>query len=115
MSEIIVDVILYPKAAALLLIVLFVSIWLAYYCIHLKHNVGRILGTYHSSYIAYSTCIIGWILSNAYFHTNFLPDLGSHVGVIMARVANIATSLAFCFAYYFSCQLSAEQLSLIHI
>ncbi|MCS0377671.1 quorum-sensing autoinducer 1 sensor kinase/phosphatase LuxN [Vibrio diabolicus] len=101
--------ILYPKATALLLIVLLVFIWLIYYCIQLTNKEEKILGTYHFSYIAYSACIIGWIISNAYFHTNFLPKLGADFGIVMARVANITSSLAFCFAYYFSCQLSAEQ------
>lgn len=103
------DTILHAKTITLLATVAVVLFWLTYYCYRLKQKNKMIWGTYHSSYIAYSCCIIAWISSNTYFHTNWLVKFGIDRAIFMAELANIAASLAFVFAYYFSCQLSAEQ------
>lgn len=103
------DPILYPKAITLIAAVAMVLVWLTYYCYRLKQKNEVIFGTHHASYIAYSSCIIAWIGSNAYFHTDWLVELGVNRAIFMAEIANISASLAFVFAYYFSCQLSAEQ------
>ncbi|MBR9873708.1 MAG: hybrid sensor histidine kinase/response regulator [Vibrionaceae bacterium] len=100
---------LYPKAITLYVTIAAVLLWLLYYCYRLKNRNERVLGTYHAPYIAYSVCIIIWISSNAYFHTDLLVKLGSEGGVFMAKLANIASFFSFAFAYYFSCQLLAEQ------
>lgn len=100
---------LYPKAITLFATVAVVLVWLLYYCYRLKQKNEVILGSYHAPYIAYSTCIIIWISSNAYFHTDLLPQLGSEGGIFMAKLANLASFFAFAFAFYFSCQLAAEQ------
>ncbi|MDW3138443.1 hybrid sensor histidine kinase/response regulator, partial [Vibrio sp. 1288] len=100
---------LYPKAITLFATVAVVLVWLLYYCYRLKQKNEVILGSYHAPYIAYSTCIIIWISSNAYFHTDLLPLLGSEDGIFMAKLANLASFFAFAFAFYFSCQLAAEQ------
>ncbi|MDG2676514.1 histidine kinase dimerization/phospho-acceptor domain-containing protein, partial [Vibrio parahaemolyticus] len=100
---------LYPKAITLFATVAVVLVWLLYYCYRLKQKNEVILGSYHAPYIAYSTCIIIWISSNAYFHTDLLPLLGSEGGIFMAKLANLASFFAFAFAFYFSCQLAAEQ------
>ncbi|PQJ59253.1 hybrid sensor histidine kinase/response regulator [Vibrio jasicida] len=103
------ETIIYAKAITLLATVAVVFMWLIYYCFRLKQKNEVIFGTHHAPYIAYSVCIIAWISSNAYFHTELLPDLGPDVGIFMAKFANLASFFAFAFAYYFSCQLSAEQ------
>ncbi len=100
---------LYPKAITLFATVAVVLVWLLYYCYRLKQKNEVILGSYHAPYIAYSTCIIIWISSNAYFHTDLLHLLGSEGGIFMAKLANLASFFAFAFAFYFSCQLAAEQ------
>lgn len=100
---------LYPKAITLFATVAVVLVWLLYYCYRLKQKNEVILGSYHAPYISYSTCIIIWISSNAYFHTDLLPLLGSEGGIFMAKLANLASFFAFAFAFYFSCQLAAEQ------
>ncbi|HCE3662066.1 TPA: response regulator [Vibrio parahaemolyticus] len=100
---------LYPKSITLFATVAVVLVWLLYYCYRLKQKNEVILGSYHAPYIAYSTCIIIWISSNAYFHTDLLPLLGSEGGIFMAKLANLASFFAFAFAFYFSCLLAAEQ------
>ncbi len=100
---------LYPKAITLYVTVAAVLLWLIYYCYRLKNRKERVLGTHHAPYIAYSACIIIWIGSNAYFHTELLVKFGSEGGIFMAKLANLASFFSFAFAYYFSCQLLAEQ------
>ncbi|EKO3912007.1 hybrid sensor histidine kinase/response regulator [Vibrio metschnikovii] len=109
MLDINLGAILYAKAITLLATVAMVLAWLTYYCYRLKQKNALIWGTYHVPYIAYSICIIAWISSNAYFHTDLLPELGASVAVLVAKLANLASLFAFAFAYYFSCQLAAEQ------
>ncbi|HHC7310517.1 TPA: response regulator [Vibrio campbellii] len=103
------EAIVYAKAITLLATVAVVMMWLFYYCYRLKQKNDVIFGTHHAAYIAYSVCIIAWISSNAYFHTDLLPELGASAGMFMAKFANLASFFAFAFAYYFSCQLAAEQ------
>ena len=103
------EAIVYAKAITLLATVAVVMMWLFYYCYRLKQKNEVIFGTHHAAYIAYSVCIIAWISSNAYFHTDLLPELGASAGMFMAKFANLASFFAFAFAYYFSCQLAAEQ------
>lgn len=105
------EAIIYAKAITLLATVAVVVVWLIYYCYRLKQKNDAILGTHHVPYIAYSVCIVAWISSNAYFHTDLLPELGTSAGVFVAKFANLASFFAFAFAYYFSCQLAAEQRS----
>ncbi|MEX3072860.1 response regulator [Vibrio alginolyticus] len=100
---------LYPKAITLYITLATVLMWLLYYCHRLKDRKERVWGTHHAPYIAYTSCIIIWIGSNAYFHTDLLMILGSDNAVLMARLANLASFFSFAFAYYFSCQLLAEQ------
>ncbi|UYI46068.1 hybrid sensor histidine kinase/response regulator [Vibrio natriegens] len=100
---------LYPKAITLYVTIATVLLWQLYYCYRLKNRNERVLGTHHAPYIAYSVCIIIWIGSNAYFHTDLLVNFGSEGGVFMAKLANLASFFSFAFAYYFSCQLLAEQ------
>ncbi|AXT71203.1 hybrid sensor histidine kinase/response regulator [Vibrio sp. dhg] len=100
---------LYPKAITLYVTIAAVLLWQLYYCYRLKSRSERVLGTHHAPYIAYSACIIIWIGSNAYFHTDLLVNFGSEGGVFMAKLANLASFFSFAFAYYFSCQLIAEQ------
>ncbi|WP_329351346.1 hybrid sensor histidine kinase/response regulator [Vibrio natriegens] len=100
---------LYPKAITLYVTIAAVLLWQLYYCYRLKSRNERVLGTHHAPYIAYSACIIIWIGSNAYFHTDLLVNFGSEGGVFMAKLANLASFFSFAFAYYFSCQLLAEQ------
>lgn len=100
---------LYPKAITLYVTIAAVLLWQLYYCYRLKSRSERVLGTHHAPYIAYSACIIIWIGSNAYFHTDLLVNFGSEGGVLMAKLANLASFFSFAFAYYFSCQLLAEQ------
>lgn len=68
--------ILYAKTITLLATIAVVVVWLTYYCYRLKQKSKMIWGTYHASYIAYSCCIIAWIVSNTYFHTNWLVKFG---------------------------------------
>ena len=98
----------YAKAITLFAAATAVVIWLAYYCYHLKKQHLTIKGTYHVPYIAYSFCVIFWISTNAYFHTDYLVRLGPSFAVLVAKLANLASSLAFVSAYYFSCQLLAS-------
>ncbi|MFA0011892.1 response regulator [Vibrio lentus] len=103
------EAIVYAKAITLLATVAIVVMWLLYYCYRLKLKNEAIAGTHHVAYIAYSVCIVAWISSNAYFHTDLLPELGASTAVLAAKFANLASFFAFAFAYYFSCQLAAEQ------
>ncbi|PML47383.1 hybrid sensor histidine kinase/response regulator [Vibrio lentus] len=103
------EAIVYAKAITLLATVAVVVMWLLYYCYRLKLKNEAIAGTHHVAYIAYSVCIVAWISSNAYFHTDLLPQLGASMAVLAAKFANLASFFAFAFAYYFSCQLAAEQ------
>ncbi|OXX40707.1 hybrid sensor histidine kinase/response regulator [Vibrio sp. V07_P2A8T137] len=102
--------ILYPKAITLITAVAMVLVWLTYYCYRLKQKNEVIWGTHHLPYIAYSICIVAWISSNAYFHTDLLPILGASVAVFMAKLANLASFSAFAFACYFSYRLLPDQL-----
>ncbi|NOH33914.1 quorum-sensing autoinducer 1 sensor kinase/phosphatase LuxN [Vibrio chagasii] len=103
------EAIVYAKAITLLATVAVVVMWLLYYCYCLKQKGKNIAGTHHVPYIAYSVCIVAWISSNAYFHTDLLSELGASAAVFAAKFANLASCFAFAFAYYFSCQLAAEQ------
>nr|MBF4232304.1 hybrid sensor histidine kinase/response regulator [Vibrio anguillarum] len=102
--------ILYPKAITLITAVAMVLVWLTYYCYRLKQKNEVIWGTHHLPYIAYSICIVAWIGSNAYFHTDLLPILGASSAVFMAKLANLASFSAFAFACYFSYRLLPDQL-----
>ncbi|QIL86891.1 hybrid sensor histidine kinase/response regulator (plasmid) [Vibrio sp. HDW18] len=103
------EALIYAKAITLLATVAIVAVWLIYYCYRLKQKNEAIIGTHNLPYIAYSVCIVAWIASNAYFHTDLLPELGAAAGIFAAKFANLASFFAFAFAYYFSCQLAAEQ------
>ncbi|MFA0231718.1 hybrid sensor histidine kinase/response regulator, partial [Vibrio sp. 10N.261.45.A7] len=103
------EALIYAKAITLLGTVAVVVMWLFYYCYRLKQKNEAIAGTHHAPYIAYSICIVAWISSNAYFHTDLLPELGASAAVFAAKFANLASFFAFAFAYYFSCKLAAEQ------
>ncbi|MGL5654664.1 MAG: hybrid sensor histidine kinase/response regulator, partial [Vibrio sp.] len=103
------EALIYAKAITLLATVAIVAVWLIYYCYRLKQKNEAIIGTHNMPYIAYSVCIVAWIASNAYFHTDLLPELGAAAGIFAAKFANLASFFAFAFAYYFSCQLAAEQ------
>ncbi|KPL97243.1 hybrid sensor histidine kinase/response regulator [Vibrio splendidus] len=103
------EAIVYAKAITLLATVAIVVMWLLYYCYRLRQKNKVIIGTHHAPYIAYSICIVAWICSNAYFHTDLLPELGASAAVYAAKLANLASFCAFAFAYYFSCKLAAEQ------
>ncbi|MGP8307650.1 hybrid sensor histidine kinase/response regulator [Vibrio sp. YIC-376] len=100
---------LYPKAITLYATVAVVLFWLLYYCYRLRKRNEAVFGSHHAPYIAYSSCIILWISSNAYFHTDLLVIFGSKGGIFMAKLANLASFFSFAFAYYFSCHLLAEQ------
>jgi two-component system autoinducer 1 sensor kinase/phosphatase LuxN len=100
---------LYPKAIALYATIAIVLFWLLYYCHRLRKRNEVVFGSHHAPYIAYSSCIIVWISSNAYFHTDLLVIFESEGGIIMAKLANLASFFSFAFAYYFSCSLLAEQ------
>ncbi|KIV01877.1 hypothetical protein SZ09_23500, partial [Vibrio parahaemolyticus] len=100
---------LYPKAITLFATAAVGLVWLLYYCYRLTPKNEVVLGSYHAPFTAYSTCIIIWISSNAYFHTDLLTLLGSEGGIFMANLANLASFFAFAFAFYFSCQLAAVQ------
>ncbi|MGB5802736.1 MAG: hybrid sensor histidine kinase/response regulator [Vibrio anguillarum] len=102
--------ILYPKAITLITAVAMVLVWLTYYCYRLKQKNEVIWGTHHLPYIAYSICIVAWIGSNAYFHTDLLPILGASSAVFMAKLANLASFSAFAFACYFSYRLLPDHL-----
>lgn len=103
------EAVIHAKAITLLATVAVVVMWLLYYCYRLKQKNEVIAGTHHAPYIAYSVCIVAWISSNAYFHSDLLPDLGTSAAILTAKIANLASFFAFAFAYYFSCQLAAEQ------
>ncbi|MBF4223109.1 hybrid sensor histidine kinase/response regulator, partial [Vibrio anguillarum] len=75
-----------------------------------KQKNEVIWGTHHLPYIAYSICIVAWIGSNAYFHTDLLPILGASSAVFMAKLANLASFSVFAFACYFSYRLLPDQL-----
>ncbi|MFA0071347.1 hybrid sensor histidine kinase/response regulator, partial [Vibrio breoganii] len=94
------EAIIYAKAITLLATVAVVVLWLLYYCYRLKQKSEVIAGTHHAPYIAYSICIVAWISSNAYFHTDWLPELGAPAAVFAAKFANLASFFAFAFAYY---------------
>lgn len=102
------EAIFYAKAITLLATVAVVVMWLFYYCYRLKQKNEVIAGTHHVAYITYSICIITWISSNAYFHTDLLTELGPTAAIFAAKLANLSSFLAFAFAYYFSCQIAAE-------
>ncbi|MFA0438474.1 hybrid sensor histidine kinase/response regulator [Vibrio sp. 10N.286.49.C2] len=108
MFDINLEALIYAKAIVLLMTVAVVVIWLLYYCYRLKQQNEVMLGTHHVTYIAYSVCIVAWISSNAYFHTDLLPMFGASAAVFAAKFANLASFFAFAFAYYFSCQLAAQ-------
>jgi two-component system, autoinducer 1 sensor kinase/phosphatase LuxN len=110
MFDINLESIFYPKAITLLVTVAMVLVWLTYYCYRLKQTNKVFWGTHHVPYIAYSSCIVVWISSNAYFHTDLLPVLGNSAAVFMAKLANLASFSSFAFACYFSYQLLPKQL-----
>ncbi|MCG7498106.1 hybrid sensor histidine kinase/response regulator [Vibrio sp. Of7-15] len=58
-------------------------------------------------YVLYSICIMGWILSNAYFQSGLLVYFGESGAIVMSLVANLASFFAFSCAYRFSCRLAS--------
>ncbi|NAX22017.1 hybrid sensor histidine kinase/response regulator [Vibrio sp. V39_P1S14PM300] len=98
-----------PKSVTLLTVIAIILVWLGYYCLKLKQKGEAVFGSYHLPYIAYSVCIVFWILSNCYFHTDLLVTSGKTMGIYMARFANLASYFAFAFAFYFTCSLTAMQ------
>ncbi|MGY3569423.1 hybrid sensor histidine kinase/response regulator [Vibrio paucivorans] len=109
MLSAIVSPMLYPKALILIATGLSVLVWLAYYWVSLKKANRHSLTSYQLPYLCYSICIMLWIFSNAYFHTDFLVTSGQNKAVFFAKFANLASYFAFAFAFYFSCRLLSNQ------
>ncbi|MCW8334351.1 hybrid sensor histidine kinase/response regulator [Vibrio paucivorans] len=108
MTESLITHMLYPKAIILMLASCLVLTWVSFFCRSLYSDRGsKSIGDY-TFYIIYTIGLFFWILSNAYFHTGFLPLYSNEVATIMAIFANISAYIAFAAAYVFSCRLRAS-------
>ncbi|NOH63044.1 hybrid sensor histidine kinase/response regulator [Vibrio sp. RE88] len=99
------DQVLYPKAIVLIIAALTLLIWAVYFCSALIKRYGKASIRLYSYYLSYMAGLFVWILSNSYFHTDFLKEFGSHVAVNMAIIANLSALIAFASAYLFSAKL----------
>lgn len=97
--------ILYPKAIVLLLTALLVFVWAGFFCYSLNKRFGTKSVKSYGYYITYTWGLFVWILSNAYFHTGYLVELGEKTAVIMAIIANVSALFAFASAYQFTVKL----------
>ncbi|MDD1781159.1 response regulator [Enterovibrio sp. ZSDZ35] len=96
-------------AILLVSIALFVMLWASYFVIALTKKRSGLSPPLYVPYTLYTMFISVWILSNAYFQSYLLVETSRAVALWMAMIANIASGLAFCFAYLFSCRLRSEQ------
>ncbi|MGF1694597.1 response regulator [Vibrio lamellibrachiae] len=115
MFDTLIAPLLYPKALTLIGISFLILIWVGYFLYSLRSrsrslqepSSGNKANTFRF-YVFYSIGLFFWIISNAYFHTDFLVIFSAEVAVFMAILANISAFLGFTFAFLFSCQLRAE-------
>lgn len=98
----------YPKALLLLAIFFAVFAWLFYFLRSLKNEGVNVFQSIDFPYVLYSVCVMGWILSNAYFQSGLLTYFGESAAVAMSLIANLASFFAFSCAYSFSCRLSSS-------
>lgn len=97
--------VLYPKAIILIIAALTLLLWAVYFCSALIKRYGKASIRLYSYYIYYMAGLFVWILSNSYFHTDFLKEFGGHVAVNIAIIANLSALIAFASAYLFSAKL----------
>lgn len=97
--------IFYPKALMLLFTAALVLVWAGFFCFSLSRRFGAKSLKSYGYYISYSLGLFVWILSNAYFHTGYLVELGEKVAVTMAIIANLSALFAFASAYQFTVKL----------
>lgn len=108
MFDVLIAPLLYPKALVLIGISLLILGWVGYFLYSLNNNTNSSKTKTFRFYVIYSVGLFFWILSNAYFHTDFLVLFPNDVAVFMAIFANLSAFLAFTFAFLFSCQLRSE-------
>jgi two-component system autoinducer 1 sensor kinase/phosphatase LuxN len=60
---------------------------------------------------AYTFFIVGWSISNAYFHTDWLVEFGEVAGICVAKSANLFSFLAFVSVFCFSCRLKSSYMN----
>ncbi|SIO95296.1 ATP-binding response regulator [Vibrio spartinae] len=107
MFESLIHHLIYPKALLLLSTAFFSLGWLIYFIrCSIQQSLGM-LKTLYYPYVMYTFFITLWIMSNAYFHTEWLVDFGNSGAVFMAKAANIFSFLAFSSAFHFSCRLKS--------
>ncbi|PMJ99814.1 hybrid sensor histidine kinase/response regulator [Vibrio sp. 10N.261.55.A7] len=108
MFDTLIAPILHPKALVLIGISLLILGWVGYFLFSLKKQSNSSKTNTFRFYVIYSVGLFFWILSNAYFHTDFLVTFHSDMAVFMAVFANLSAFFAFTFAFLFSCQLRSE-------
>lgn len=96
------------KFFILLTSAIIVLIWLAAFITTSKRR-DTITTSQYTYYILYTSSILFWILTNAYFHTD-LP-LANHIDttINIALLSNISAFLAFTFAFAFTCVLGNDK------
>lgn len=109
MFNVIIEHFAYPKAMLLMSTALFILGWLGYFVRCLFTQGGKTLTTLYYPYLLYSFFIMLWISSNAYFQSGWLVEFGASGAILMAKLANVFSYMAFTFAFYFSCRLTSNK------
>ncbi|MGC9401683.1 response regulator [Vibrio genomosp. F10] len=108
MFDTLIAPLLYPKALVLIGISFLILSWVGYFRLSLHRQSSSNNNKTFRFYVLYSIGLFFWIMSNAYFHTDFLVIFPTDVAIFMAIFANLSAFFGFMFAFLFSCQLRAE-------
>ncbi|MEF1290032.1 hybrid sensor histidine kinase/response regulator [Vibrio sp. M260118] len=90
---------LHPVFILLTLVSFVVLQWNLYFHKSTKQAKGSRLKQIKRPYMCYSLSILGWILTNAYFYSPLLIQLGEQAAIVAALAANLLSYSAFACAY----------------
>ncbi|KJG60888.1 hypothetical protein UA42_13250 [Photobacterium kishitanii] len=92
------------KSTLLIFIAMIIIIWSGYFYLSKIKNKKNNISLY-KNYIIYSLSISCWIVTNSYFHTEFLILYSESTAINIALISNISVLIAFFNAFIFSCKL----------
>lgn len=94
-----------PQFSILIISTILISIWLSYYLLFLSKNEIKVKKSIFHTYSLYLLFINIWVISNAFFQSEFLSYFDSVIAKEVGLIANISSLLSANFTFLFSCLL----------
>ena len=98
----------YPKSSLLFVVAMCNLVWLFFILLNKKGWRQKI----YRGYFVYAFFSIVWVISNAYFQSQFLTELSTNVAKSMALLANTAAAASSIGFYYMSCTVKDSTIPL---